>query len=113
MMVSSLLPRRLPVFFLSIQTSEDSQRISEPDHWGFSIFSFHFEAENIRTNAIYSQKLYEGHGYTIRSVPRTFITEILFIDWLETIVLLRMAGPGRNSIWMAGASLLLTDIQGA
>jgi hypothetical protein len=35
-----------------------------------------------------TQKLYEGHDCTIRLAPRTFITEVLFIDELETILLL-------------------------
>jgi hypothetical protein len=34
-----------------------------------------------------AQKLYEGYDYAIRSASRTFITEILFIDWLDTIFL--------------------------
>jgi hypothetical protein len=33
------------------------------------------------------QKLHEGYDRAIRSAPRTFITEVLFIDWLETIFL--------------------------
>jgi hypothetical protein len=37
------------------------------------------------------QKLYEGHDYAIRSAPRTFITEALFIDWLDTIFLPRIS----------------------
>jgi hypothetical protein len=34
-----------------------------------------------------AEKLYKGHDYIIPSAPRTFITEILFIDWLETFFL--------------------------
>jgi hypothetical protein len=32
-----------------------------------------------------AQKLYAGHYYVVRSAPKTFITELLFIDWLEKI----------------------------
>jgi hypothetical protein len=32
-----------------------------------------------------ARKLYAGHGYVIRSAQKTLITELLFIDWLETI----------------------------
>jgi hypothetical protein len=35
--------------------------------------------------------LYEGHDCAIRSAPRTFITEVLFIDWLDTIFLPRIS----------------------
>jgi hypothetical protein len=38
-----------------------------------------------------AQKVDEGHDYAIRSVPRTFITEILFIDWFDTIFLPRIS----------------------
>jgi hypothetical protein len=38
-----------------------------------------------------AQKLYEGHDYAIRSSPQTFITEVLFIDWIDTIFLLRIS----------------------
>jgi hypothetical protein len=29
----------------------------------------------------------EGHGYTIRTSPKTFMDEISFIDWLRTVFL--------------------------
>jgi hypothetical protein len=38
-----------------------------------------------------AQKLYEGHDYVIRTAPQTFITEVLFIDWFDTIFLPRIS----------------------
>jgi hypothetical protein len=29
-------------------------------------------------------EMYEGHYYIIRTAPKTFMTKILFIDWLQT-----------------------------
>jgi hypothetical protein len=37
-----------------------------------------------------AEKFHEGHGYVIQSTLRTVITEVLFIDWLETILLPRI-----------------------
>jgi hypothetical protein len=54
------------------------------------------------------QKLYEGHDYTIRSAPKTFITEVLFIDWLETIFLPRIAELRRKFAY-DGPSILIID----
>jgi chromosome condensin MukBEF ATPase and DNA-binding subunit MukB len=34
-----------------------------------------------------AQKLYAGHDYVIQSAPKTFMTEFLFINWLEKIFL--------------------------
>jgi hypothetical protein len=31
-----------------------------------------------------AQQLYHGHDYVVRNSAKTFITEILFLDWLET-----------------------------
>jgi hypothetical protein len=55
-----------------------------------------------------AQKLYECHGYAIRSAPRTFITEVLFIDWLETIFLPRISELRRNFDY-DGPSILIVD----
>jgi hypothetical protein len=32
--------------------------------------------------------MYEGDDYTIRTSPKTFINEMLFIHWLRTVFLL-------------------------
>jgi hypothetical protein len=32
-------------------------------------------------------EMHEGHDYTIRTSPKTFLTEILFVDWLKTVFL--------------------------
>jgi hypothetical protein len=55
-----------------------------------------------------AQKPYEGHDYAIRSAPQTFIAEVLFIDWLDTIFL-----PGiselRRKFDYDGPSILIID----
>jgi hypothetical protein len=38
-----------------------------------------------------AHKLHAGPDYLIRSVPKTFITELLVIDWLESILLPRIS----------------------
>jgi hypothetical protein len=37
-----------------------------------------------------AQQLFEGRGYTIRTSPKTFITEALFIDWIGMAFLVRI-----------------------
>jgi hypothetical protein len=32
-----------------------------------------------------TQKLFEEHDYTVRTAHKTFITEVLFIDWLQNV----------------------------
>jgi hypothetical protein len=54
------------------------------------------------------QKRYEGHDHTIRSASRTFITEVLFIDWLETIFSPRIA-EFRQKFASHGPSILVFD----
>jgi hypothetical protein len=55
-----------------------------------------------------AQKLYEGHDYPIQSAPRTFITEVLFIDWLDTIFLPRISEVRRKFDY-DGPSILFVD----
>jgi hypothetical protein len=55
-----------------------------------------------------AQQLYEGHDYTIRSTPGTLITEVLFIDWLETIFVPRIAEL-RQKFAYDGPSILIVD----
>jgi hypothetical protein len=55
-----------------------------------------------------AHKLYEGHHYTIRSAPRTFITEILFSDWLDTIFLPRTSELRRKFDY-DGPGILIVD----
>jgi hypothetical protein len=55
-----------------------------------------------------AQKLYEGHDYAIRSAPRTFITEVLFVDWLDTIFLPRISEL-RWKFNYDGLSILIVD----
>jgi hypothetical protein len=37
--------------------------------------------------ALVARQLFEGHDYTMRTAPKTCITEVLFIDWHETVFL--------------------------
>jgi hypothetical protein len=55
-----------------------------------------------------AQKLYEGHDYAIWSAPRTFITEVLFIEWLDTIFLPRISEL-RRKFDCDGPSILIVD----
>jgi hypothetical protein len=55
-----------------------------------------------------AQKLYEGHDYAIRSAPRTFITEVLFIDWLDTIFMPRIS-EFRRKFDSDGLNILIVD----
>jgi hypothetical protein len=36
------------------------------------------------------RQLYEGHDYVIQNAPRTFLTEVLFIDWVKTLFIPRI-----------------------
>jgi hypothetical protein len=54
------------------------------------------------------QKLYQDHDYVIRSARGTFITEVLFIDWLDTIFLPRISEL-RLKFDYDGPSILIVD----
>jgi hypothetical protein len=54
------------------------------------------------------QKLYEWHDYAIRSAQRTFITEVLCVDWLDRIFLPHIAELRRKSDY-DGPSILIVD----
>jgi transposase len=58
--------------------------------------------------AVAAQKLYEGRDYTIRTAPRTFITEELFIDWLENVFLPKIQSL-RPRFSYDGPAVLLVD----
>jgi hypothetical protein len=47
-----------------------------------------------------AQKLCEGHDYAIRSAPRTFITEVISIDSLDTIFCRAFLRSGGNPTTM-------------
>jgi hypothetical protein len=55
-----------------------------------------------------SQKLDKGHDCAIRSAPRTFITEVLFIDWFDTIFLPRISELRRKFDY-DGPGILIVD----
>jgi hypothetical protein len=46
--------------------------------------------KTFENTALAAQQLFEGHGYTIRTSPKTVITETLFIDWIEIVFLTRI-----------------------
>jgi hypothetical protein len=54
------------------------------------------------------QKLYEGHDYPIRSTLWTFFTEVLFIDWLDTIFL-PLISEFRRKFDYDGPNILIVD----
>jgi hypothetical protein len=55
-----------------------------------------------------AQKLYEGHDYAIQPAPRTFITEVLFVDWLDTLSLPRISEL-RRKFYDDGPSILVVE----
>jgi hypothetical protein len=55
-----------------------------------------------------AQKVYEGHDCAIRSAPRAFITEVLFIGWLDTIFLPRISDLRRKFNY-DGPNILIVD----
>jgi hypothetical protein len=58
--------------------------------------------------ALEAQQLFEGHDYTIRTSPKTFITETLFIDWIEMVFLVRI-NYFRQKFAYEGPVILLVD----
>ena len=54
------------------------------------------------------RNLYEPHDYVIRNAPKTFMTEVLFIDWLETMFVPRMVYLRRKFDYQ-GPVLLVLD----
>jgi hypothetical protein len=58
--------------------------------------------------ALTTHELYKGHDYTSRSVPRTLVTEVLSIDWIETIFLPHIAEL-RQQCADEGLTILVVD----
>jgi hypothetical protein len=56
--------------------------------FGHSIPPF-FVSKNIifEKDLLAKLEIYEGYDYTIRTAPKTFLTEVLFIDVLQTVLL--------------------------
>jgi hypothetical protein len=40
--------------------------------------------KNFDETALGDQQLYHGHDHVMRTADKTFITELSFIDWLQT-----------------------------
>jgi hypothetical protein len=47
--------------------------------------------KTIKKTALEAQQLFESNDSPIRMAPKTFITETLFVDWLETVFLIRIS----------------------
>jgi hypothetical protein len=39
--------------------------------------------KTFETERVVSEQLLQGHSYVMRHAPKTFTTEVLFIDWLQ------------------------------
>jgi hypothetical protein len=58
--------------------------------FGNSTYPYYFKNKTFEKTGLEAQQLSEGHDYTIRTSPKTFITETLFIDWIEMAFLVRI-----------------------
>jgi hypothetical protein len=56
-----------------------------------------------------AHKLYKGRDCTGRLAPKAFATEILFIDWLEAMVLPRNAEPRENFAYNGPMTLVIDE----
>jgi hypothetical protein len=56
-----------------------------------------------------AQKLSKSHDYATQLAPKTFITNILFIDWLEAIFLLHIA-EFRAKFANDGPAIVVVDV---
>jgi hypothetical protein len=53
-------------------------------------------------------EVHKGHDYTIRTAPKAFMTEVLFVDWLKTVFLQWIETP-RQRMQYQGLVILLLD----
>jgi 4-hydroxybenzoate polyprenyltransferase len=60
------------------------------------------------SEVLIEQQLYHGHDYIIRNSAKTFITEVLFIDWLQTQFIPK-TDELRRIIDYGGPIILLVD----
>jgi 4-hydroxybenzoate polyprenyltransferase len=65
--------------------------------------------------ALKAQQLFEGHDYIIRTSPKTFRTETLFVDWIDMVFLVRInylrqkfASEGPVTLFVDGYSTHVT-----
>jgi hypothetical protein len=42
---------------------------------------FFFKSETFEKNRLAKQQMYKGHEHPIRTSPKTFMNEVLFIGW--------------------------------
>jgi hypothetical protein len=61
-----------------------------------TLFLFVTNTKTFERKLLTQQKFYECHDYTIRSAWKTFITEVLLINWLETVFRSRYENLHRN-----------------
>jgi hypothetical protein len=61
--------------------------------------------ETLKKALLAAQKLYEDHDYASWSALQTFLTELLFIDWLDTIFLPRISELRRKFDYDGRSSL--------
>jgi hypothetical protein len=43
------------------------------------------KGKTFETERLAEQQLFHGHNYVMRSLEKTFMTRVLFIDWLQTL----------------------------
>jgi hypothetical protein len=79
------------VTILEIQDDAQLTLLTAISAFGDSTYPY-FISKNktFEKTALESQQLFEGHDYTIRTLPKTFITETLFIDWTEMVFHVRI-----------------------
>jgi hypothetical protein len=54
--------------------------------------------------ALADQQRYHGHDYMMRTADKTFITEVLFIDWLQTQFIAKTTNFARTQTMIAQLS---------
>jgi hypothetical protein len=59
--------------------------------------------------ALHFQQLFEGHDHRIRTAAKTFIARILFMDWTELVVLVRINELRQNEDMQAPYSFISMD----
>jgi hypothetical protein len=66
------------------------------------------ENKTFEKPALEAQQLFEGHDYTIRTSPKKFITETLFVGRIEMVFLVRI-NYFRQKFAYEGPVILLVD----
>jgi hypothetical protein len=89
-------------------SGSSGQRPTHSPHGESTDSYFISQSKTFEKTAPEAQQLFDSHDYAIRMAPKTFVPETLFIDWFETVFLVRI-NELRQKFAYEGPVILFVD----